>query len=176
MQNINKIAYLGLGSNLGERLENLKRSIGLLLKNPNIELVACSNIYETAPLGGPEQGPFLNACISIQTTLPPVSLLREMQHVENVMKRIREVRWGPRIIDLDLLVYEKTIVNTPFLQLPHPRIIERDFVLVPLANIASDLSISGTGQTVGQVLANRTGNPDINYYCSQKWCKIKRHQ
>lgn len=171
MQNAIKTAYLGLGSNLGERLDNIKRSINLLLINPNIKLIACSNIYETAPVGGPEQGPFLNACISIYTAFPPVSLLREMQHVENAMKRIRAVKWGPRIIDLDLLIYEKTIVNTPFLQLPHPRITERDFVLVPLANIASDLSISGTGQTVGQVLKKRAGNPDVKLYCSKEWCK-----
>ncbi len=166
MHNEIKAAYLGLGSNLGERLNNLKRSLSLLLKNPQIELAACSNIYETAPVGGPEQDPFLNACISIYTKLPPISLLREMHNVENTMKRIREERWGPRIIDLDLLVYEGTIVNTPFLQLPHPRITKRDFVLVPLANIAPDLIIPGTDQTVGQVLAKRTDNPDVKLYCS----------
>lgn len=171
MHNKINIAYLGLGSNLDERLNNLKRSLSLLFINPQIELAACSNIYETAPVGGPEQDPFLNACISIYTELPPVSLLREMHNVENAMKRIREERWGPRIIDLDLLVYDGTIVNTPFLQLPHPRITKRDFVLVPLANIASDLIISGTDQTVGQVLAKRADNPDVKLYCSQDWFK-----
>jgi len=164
-----KLAYIGLGTNLGNRLINLKRSLELILLLPGIHLEACSNIYETKPVGGPEQGPFLNACISVKSKLAPVELLQAMLAIEHKMKRIRAARWGPRIIDLDLLVYEKTTVNTPVLQLPHPRLKERDFVLIPLSNIAPQLVIPGVNQTVEQILSSRKENPDVRLYCGQEW-------
>lgn len=167
-----KLAYIGLGTNLGDRLANLKRSLDLILQLPGVQLEACSNIYETKPVGGPEQGPFLNACISVKSNLAPVKLLQAMLAIEHKMKRIRTARWGPRIIDLDLLVYEGTTVNTPVLQLPHPRLKERDFVLIPLADIAPQLIIPGVNQTVGQILAGRKENPDVKLYCRQEWWMV----
>ncbi len=167
-----KLACIGLGTNLGDRLANLKRSLDLFFQLPGVQLEACSNIYETKPVGGPEQGSFLNACISVKSKLAPVELLQAMLAIEHKMKRARAVRWGPRIIDLDLLVYEEITVNTPVLQLPHPRLKERDFVLIPLADIVPQLIIPGVNQTVEQILAGRKENPDVELYCGQEWWMV----
>lgn len=150
----------------------MKHSLELLLREPGLKLESCSNIYETNPVGGPEQDYFLNACISVKSGLAPVKLLQAMLAVEHKMKRVRTERWGPRIIDLDLLVYEGITVNTPVLQLPHPRLRERDFVLIPLADIAPHLFIPGAHQTVEQILAGRKKNPDVKFYCGRDWCNV----
>ncbi len=168
-----KKAYLGLGTNLGDRLANLKCSLDLLFMTPGLQLKDCSCVYETKPVGGPEQGPFLNACVTINTGLFPVELLKTMLSVEEKMKRVRTERWGPRIIDLDLLLYEGAVVNTPLLQMPHPRLKERDFVLIPLADIAPELIIPGSKQSVAQILAARKENPDIELYCGREWCRSR---
>lgn len=172
MNTIFRLAYLGLGSNLGDRLSNLKQALALLLADPGLELEMCSGVYETEPVGGPEQGPFLNACVAVKTTLAPVTLLRKMLSVEEKMKRVRAQRWGPRIIDLDLLLYEGVVINTPTLQLPHPRMMERDFVLIPLADIAPDLVIPGSGQKVKMILAARKESPSVAFYCPSDWCGL----
>ncbi len=164
-------AYLGLGTNLGDRLSNLQRSLKLLFSTPGIELESFSNIYETEPVGGPQQGPFLNACLAINTELSPVDLLLALLSVEEKMQRVREERWGPRIIDFDLLIYEGVTINTPLLQLPHPRLAERDFVLVPLSDIAPELIITSVNKTVQQVLAERKENPDVKLYRLRNWFK-----
>ncbi len=164
-----KIAYLGLGSNLGDRLANLKQALALLLDCTDVDLIACSPIYETAPVGGPEQGCFLNGCISIKTNLSPTVLLGKMLTIEKELKRIRRERWGPRTVDLDLLFYENITMKTPFLELPHPRLAERDFVLVPLADIAPALYIPGKEKTVKEILSERGNNPGVNLYCYSDW-------
>lgn len=159
-----KNAYIGLGTNLGERLENLKRAVGLINKEDALEVKSVSSVYETKPIGGPEQGNFLNACALIKSELTPTKLLLKLLEIENIMGRVREERWGPRIIDLDLLVYENVIMNTPLLDLPHPRLIERDFVLIPLCDIAPDLVISGSGKTVNNLLSTRPKADDVTRY------------
>lgn len=167
-----KKAYLGLGSNLGDRLANIKKSLALLLNTPDIDLIACSPIYETAPVGGPEQDYFLNACISINTGLSPTVLLEKMLAIEKSLKRIRRERWGPRTVDLDLLLYESITMNTPLLELPHPRLAERDFVLVPLADIAPLLHIPGKEKTVKEILGERENSPAVTLYCWSDWCSV----
>lgn len=162
-------AYIALGSNMGDRRNNLVKSLDLLFTEPGIKLLACSSIYETEPVGGPDQGPFLNACLAVKTDLPPVKLLKHMLSVEDKMKRVRQQRWGPRIIDLDLLVYADLVMDTPFLQLPHPRLTERDFVLIPLAEIAPDLIIPGKNKSTGQFLAERNTNNMVNLFCPSDW-------
>jgi 2-amino-4-hydroxy-6-hydroxymethyldihydropteridine diphosphokinase len=136
-------ACIALGSNLGDRAKNLRTALEMLSQADRIKIDAVSAIYETAPVGGPEQGPYLNACAALTTELPPTKLLLAILDIEEKMGRVREVRWGPRIIDLDLLLYETVMMNTPLLELPHPRMGERDFVLIPLADIAPDLIIPG---------------------------------
>ncbi len=162
-------AYIALGSNMGDRLDNLVKSLDLLFTEPGIKLLACSSIYETEPVGGPAQGPFLNACLLAETGLTPVKLLKQMLAVEDKMKRVRFQRWGPRIIDLDLLVYADVVMNTPFLQLPHPRLTERDFVLIPLVEIAADLVIPGKSKSAGQILAELKTNNRVNLFCPPGW-------
>ena len=159
-----KTAYIALGTNLGERLENLKRAVELIDEVDALEVKSVSSVYETRPVGGPEQGNYLNACALIKSELTPTLLLLKLLEIENIMGRVREERWGPRIIDLDLLVYENVIMNTPLLELPHPRLTERDFVLIPLCDIAPDLVITGGGKTVYNLLSTRPRADDVTRY------------
>lgn len=168
-----KLAYVSLGSNLGERLENLKHALEMLEREAGITVQAVSAVYETTPVGGPEQGPFLNACAVLATDLSPTQLLLRMLESENVMGRIRKERWGPRIIDLDLLIFSGVTMNTPLLELPHPRLTERDFVLIPLADIVPDLLIPTKGRTVREILATRRPANDIQLFQPPSWFAIK---
>jgi len=162
-------AYIALGSNLGERTKNLKTALQRLAQTDRVKIGAVSAIFETAPVGGPEQGPYLNACATIVTELSPTQLLLVMLDIEEKMGRVRDVHWGPRLIDLDLLLYEEIVMNTPLLELPHPRMSERDFVLVPLANIAPDQIIPGLNRTVAMILTGRPENEDVKLYLPPGW-------
>jgi len=168
-----KIACVALGSNLGERLENLKQALVMLEREAGITVQAVSAVYETAPVGGPKQGPFLNACAVLATDLSPTQLLLKMLGVEETMGRIRKERWGPRIIDLDLLIFNGVTMNTPLLELPHPRLAERDFVLIPLADIVPDLLIPAKGKTVREILATRRPANDVQLFQPSSWFAIK---
>lgn len=136
-------ALIGLGSNIGDKAANIGRAIGLLTEPGDIRLVRASRLYRTAPWGVLDQDWFVNACISIATDLAPHALLARCLAVEQEMKRVRAERWGPRVIDVDVLVYRDVTLSDPDLTLPHPRIAERAFVLVPLAEIAPGLQIGG---------------------------------
>lgn len=164
-----KTAYIALGSNMGDRLESLKRSLKLLSAGKGVFVTAVSAVYETEPVGGPEQGFYLNACASLATDLSPTELLLKMQEIEVEMGRIREERWGPRFIDLDLLVFNKTSMRSPLLELPHPRLIERDFVLIPLADIAPNLIIPGPGKTVFEILSKRQATKGVRLFMPSGW-------
>jgi 2-amino-4-hydroxy-6-hydroxymethyldihydropteridine diphosphokinase len=124
-------AAIGLGSNLGDRRAHLSAAVRRL--EAAGEVVAVSSLYETAPMGGPAQGPFLNAVAVVETALTPRALLDLCLAVEREAGRRRLVRWGPRSLDLDLLLYGTTVVDEPGLRVPHPRLAERRFVLEPLA-------------------------------------------
>ncbi|MGI9861061.1 2-amino-4-hydroxy-6-hydroxymethyldihydropteridine diphosphokinase [Moorella naiadis] len=132
-------AYLGLGSNLGNREENMKKAVALLDATPGIEVERLSSWYETAPVGKTDQGWFLNSAARIKTTMPARELLRAVLAVEQQLGRVRRERWGPRTIDIDILLYDDINVTEPDLEIPHPRMLERAFVLIPLAEIAPDL-------------------------------------
>lgn len=126
--------YLGLGSNLGERLANLRRAVDLLGGSPGIRVLRSSRVYETDPVG-PPQPDYLNAVVEVETTLPARELLRACLDVERELGRVRAERWGPRIVDVDVLTYGDETIDEPGLTVPHPRMHERDFVLVPLADL-----------------------------------------
>ncbi len=133
-------AYIALGSNLGDRRAAIASAIDLLNRDEHTEVTKTSPLIETAPVGGPPgQGPFLNAACELHTTRPPRDLLDLLLHIEHQLGRERRQRWGPRTIDLDLLLYTDVIINEPGLHIPHPRMHERDFVLEPLATIAADV-------------------------------------
>jgi 2-amino-4-hydroxy-6-hydroxymethyldihydropteridine diphosphokinase len=140
-------AYVGVGSNLDGPARQVKAAIGLLGEVPGIRLVAASSLYRSGAFGGIEQPDFVNAVVAVLTTLTPGELLAELQAIESRQGRERhELRWGPRVIDLDLLVYSAEKIDGPALTLPHPGIGERNFVLLPLAEIAPDLAIPGLGR------------------------------
>lgn len=127
-------AYLGLGSNLGDRWAMLREAVRSL-----DGVTATSPVYETAPVGGPEQGPYLNLVVELDTSLDARGLLEECRRLEEAAGRVRTVRWGARSLDVDVLWVDGEIVDEPDLQVPHPRMWERRFVLAPLADVAPDL-------------------------------------
>jgi 2-amino-4-hydroxy-6-hydroxymethyldihydropteridine diphosphokinase len=136
-------AFLGLGSNLGGRLANLEQAVSSLGREGEVRVVRSSRVYETDPVGGPEQPDFLNAVIEVETSLDPHELLSRCLSVEREMGRARVERWGPRVIDIDVLTYDDVEVDEPGLTIPHPRMHERGFVLVPLLELVADPVLPG---------------------------------
>lgn len=136
-------AAIGLGSNVGDKRGNIARAIALLTADGAVSLVARSRDYRSAPWGVLEQDWFVNAVITVATNLAARDLLERCQRVENEMGRVRLQKWGPRLIDVDVLTYRGEAVDEPDLKVPHPLIAERGFVVVPLKEIAPDLLING---------------------------------
>lgn len=130
-------AYLGLGSNIGDRKQQLLKAIDLIGNIKGIKVTKQSSIYETAPIGYTDQPNFLNLCLEIETELSPQQLLKHCLDIEQQLHRVREIRWGPRTLDIDILLYSDNIIETDNLSIPHPRMQERAFVLIPLNDIAS---------------------------------------
>ncbi len=128
-------AYVALGANLGDRESSLREALSKLVSESGIELQAISRVYETAPVGYKDQPSFLNLVVRVWTQRTPLELLRRLLEIEQEMGRVRDIRFGPRIIDLDLLLVGETKMDTPELTLPHPRMGERAFVLVPLRDV-----------------------------------------
>jgi 2-amino-4-hydroxy-6-hydroxymethyldihydropteridine diphosphokinase len=142
-------AYVGLGSNLGEREDFLARAMELLRAEPQIDVVAVSSVRETEPVDFVEQPRFLNAAVEVETELSPRALLERLLAVEQALGRRRDgPRFGPRTIDLDLLLYGDEIVDEPGLTVPHPRLAQRRFALEPLHEIDPDLVVPGRGPVV----------------------------
>jgi len=134
------IVYLGIGSNLGNREENIKQALDLL-NAAGVEIIRCSTLIETRPVGGPaNQGFFLNGAVKTATLLSPEQLLTKLKSIEHKMGRTATVRNGPRIIDIDILLYDQLTLNTPVLTIPHPRMFGREFVMRPLREIEPALN------------------------------------
>ncbi|MDM5186545.1 2-amino-4-hydroxy-6-hydroxymethyldihydropteridine diphosphokinase [Bacillus sp. DX4.1] len=136
---MSNIVYVALGSNIGDRYKYLLQAIELLNKNPYIHVEDISSVYETDPVGYTEQDCFLNIVIKISTNLLPQELLKITQKIEVDLGRKREIRWGPRIIDLDILLYNQENIEAENLIVPHPRMFERAFVIVPLLEINQEV-------------------------------------
>jgi len=141
-------AYVGLGANLGNREAALRGALAALADAPGVRVLRVSPLYETDPVGVTDQPPFLNQVAELETDLAPDDLLALLLAIERRFGRRRRIRWGPRTLDLDLLLYGDAQIATERLHVPHPRMTERAFVLVPLADIAPDLVIPGTGRCV----------------------------
>ncbi|WP_078393361.1 2-amino-4-hydroxy-6-hydroxymethyldihydropteridine diphosphokinase [Shouchella patagoniensis] len=144
-------AYLALGSNIGDRETYLQKAVDALSEMREIEVLAVSSLYETEPVGYLNQDPFLNMAIHIKTTLRPYDLLRETQRIEMALGRERDVRFGPRTVDIDILLFEQENMEMDDLQIPHPRMWERAFVLIPLAEIAPEIYSEAYGKTLNEL-------------------------
>lgn len=149
-------AYLSLGSNMGDRLAILRGAVAELGATPGIEVRAVSSLYETAPVGYREQPDFLNAAVKVETSLSPEELLDRCLEIEKRFDRRREIRWGPRTLDIDIILYGGISMATKHLEIPHPRAKERAFVLVPLVEIEPELRIGG--ERAADVLARLQGD------------------
>ena len=146
-------AYLGLGSNLGDRLAALRGARQAFEKNPAVKVVVSAPLYETAALGGPVgQPPYLNTVLQVETTLEPERLLALCHQIEKDFGRQRQEQWGPRTLDLDILFYDSMIRMDIELVLPHPRLHERAFVLFPLADLAPDLTHPVVFLTINELM------------------------
>jgi len=143
--------FLGIGTNLGERERNLQEARAVL--SQRLEILKESSIYQTAPWGYLDQPAFLNQVIEAQTDLSSLNLLDFLKHTEKELGRQANFRYGPRLIDLDILFYGNRIIQTPRLQVPHPRLTQRAFVLIPMAEIAPDFVHPQNKQTIAQLLA-----------------------
>ena len=146
-------AVLALGSNLGDRRHNLQRAVDCLLDPPGLDLRAISPVYQTRPVGGPGQPDYLNAVITVQTALPARAILDRAHGVEDALQRVREVRWGPRTLDIDIITVAGERSDDPDLTLPHPRAHERAFVLAPWHDVDPDAVLPGWGP-VADLLAH----------------------
>lgn len=160
------VVYLGLGSNLGDRRRNLVGALRRLAPHARVEAV--SSLYETDPVGPQDQPPFYNAVCRATTGLSPQALLRRLQAIEQELGRTPGPRWGPRVIDLDLLLYGDAVVEDPDLRVPHPELHRRAFVLVPLAELAAGLRHPTLGRTMGE-LASEVGETGVRKLAGAGW-------
>jgi 2-amino-4-hydroxy-6-hydroxymethyldihydropteridine diphosphokinase len=144
--------FLGLGSNLGDREGYLERAVQLLAGTGNTDILRCSSIYESEPWGIRGQEPFLNYAVEIITELGPAELLAACKKIEAGLGRAGGPRWGPRVVDIDILLFCRRMIEAAGLIVPHPRLAERRFALIPLAELAGNMAVPGTGRTVQGLL------------------------
>ncbi len=144
--------YLGLGSNMGDRVALLQRAVHSLQEEKEIHIIELSSIYETDPIGFTEQPSFYNLVVHLVTTLSPSDLLQKILSIETKLNRVRKQRWGPRTIDIDILLYGDQRVEEENLTIPHPRLHEREVVLIPLLEIAGDFRIPHIDEKVSNLL------------------------
>ncbi len=155
-------AYLGLGSNLGNRLAFLRGGRDLLTNRPDIDLVKASGVYETEAIGGPADNPlFLNTVLKVQTSLDPMALLEACLAVEDEFGRSRPVRWAPRTLDIDILFYNDLVLTEEHLTTPHPRLQERAFVLAPMMELAPGLKHPLLDRTIAELATDIAGFKEL---------------
>ena len=154
------IVYLGLGANLGDRRANLKAAIAALAQVAEIQ--ACSRVYETAPMHIVDQPTFLNMAVRASTLLPPHALLAQAKDMEKRLGRVNGLRYGPRLIDLDILLYDDLVMSDEILEIPHPRLTERRFALAPLADVGESVLHPVENRTIAQLLAALPPDDDVH--------------
>jgi len=154
-------AFIGLGANLGDREASIRAALEAIAAMPETDLVRVSSLYDTEPVGDVDQPNFLNAVALVDTELDARQLLWNLMLVEKKLGRVRTQRWGPRTIDLDLLLFGDEIIEDPDLRVPHPEIIRRSFVLVPLVELEPRLVHPGTGETMATHLSRLGARPPV---------------
>lgn len=159
------VVYIGLGSNLGNPEENIREALAMLNDRSEIKIAAVSSLYLTEPVGLEDQPWFYNCVAELETDLPPELLLDILQSIENDLGRVRTIRWGPRTVDLDILLYGKLTINNERLNIPHPRMLERSFVMVPLDEIAPFAQFPD-GKSVAELRENLKN--EKKYSCIRK--------
>ena len=155
------LVFIGVGSNLGDKVGNCLRAIEAIASAGRNRIVRCSPLYQTEPVGKKDQDWFVNGILAMETSMEPAELLDFLLATEKRMGRVRRERWGPRVIDLDILIFGQKIIDGGVLQIPHPRLHERMFVLVPLNDIAPDLVHPLLGKTISQILAELPGEEKV---------------
>lgn len=166
------VVYLSLGGNLGDPQRSMAEALALLDADGGIEVTAVSSLYRTPPWGKLDQPDFLNAAAEIATSHAPRALLDACLDVERRLKRVREERWGPRLIDIDILTFGDEVIRETGLEVPHPRMLERAFVLVPLAEIAPD-AVVGEKRVAERLAAVDAGGIE-KLSCGREWWRISR--
>lgn len=161
-----RTAYLALGANIGDTRENMRKAVKLLDEHEGIRVIKASSLYLTRPVGLSDQPDFLNAVIAVETTLSPRKLLEACLDIEKRMGRRRTIRWGPRVIDIDILLYNGVTLDEDDLKIPHPVMLERAFVLAPLAEIAPDVEVAPG--LAARDAASRVGSEGIRRL-EEKW-------
>ena len=166
---------LGLGTNLGEREHNLQQALKLLVTDGTIRIDQVSSLYETAPFGVTDQPDFLNMVVSVKTDLSPKELLHKCLHVENEMGRIRTRHWGPRVIDIDLLFFDEVQLQSEELSLPHPGILQRAFVVLPLRDLVPLLRLEN-GRTVMDMAVEfeQLGGSGVRIQKKVEWDSVEK--
>lgn len=169
-------AYIALGANLGDREGTLKEALNRLHRYDGIEVVRCSSVYETEPVGYLDQPQFLNMAAALHTVLAPEQLLHVMLDIEAQLGRVRDIRYGPRTVDLDLLWIEGQSCDTNDLTLPHPRMLERAFVLYPLSEIVpQDEDVSGLCGMITAAMQDVDGKEGMRLWTSNVWERGSEH-
>ncbi len=156
-----KKAFISIGSNIGDRLDHLKQATRALHLHQRISVLSVSSIYETAPVGYTDQADFLNLTTGIETDLSAHELLAVCQEIEQELGRVRDIRWGPRTVDLDILLYNNESIETEDLVVPHPRMHLRAFVLIPLLEIAPSIAHPVTSKMYSEEDAVRDGGVEV---------------
>jgi 2-amino-4-hydroxy-6-hydroxymethyldihydropteridine diphosphokinase len=163
-----RTAYIGLGSNLGDRQQHIYSAVESLHRHRAVSVQRCSSLYETAPVGLLDQPYFLNMVIAVQSSLRPSELLDLLLETEQRLGRVRDIRWGPRTIDLDLLLYGDVDQHDDHLELPHPRMKERAFVLIPLLEIGGPEEVTGY-ESFLQALESIDRKEDVHLWLKTNW-------
>ena len=155
------IAYIAIGSNICNPRDNCIEAICEMSKNDSIKIISKSSFYQTSPISPIKQEWFINAVVKINTSLTPIKLLTNLLNIESSMGRVRKEKWGPRLIDLDLLFYDNQILNEEKITIPHPEISKRNFVLIPLCEIAENLNHPTLKKNIKTLLQESTDNAKV---------------